>query len=352
VSSLRTSTAPYRRLLRRVFLGSGSPETVAFQRDLLCPAETTQTRPPIFLPGQLDRITGTTGHQSVGAEIESMLAAEYTHAPTIAYHVRNAVLYRGSVYAENMRYFIADASSFQGNSDPLHYAHAALANTAVGHQFFGHWLRDDCLQFILAAKYASPLCVQIALSPHMEQYAAHFGQDWTGTSHAIVDHLVMFQDFAQNSLKRSRYEQLSSRIANLFPTQAPRDKLIYLKRGSSGKPRTIEDEDILMGTLAQKGFEVLDTMSDLTAIIRTLRSAKLVVSMEGSNINHFNFCAAPNCALVVLQPPDRFTAFHRHWTECVDVRLGFVVGEKRGQNYAFSISEILKTVDLALEAMG
>jgi hypothetical protein len=53
-----------------------------------------------------------------------------------------------------------------------------------------------------------------------------------------------------------------------------------------------------------------------------------------------------------LQPADRFTAFHRHSAECVDVRFGFVVGERRGQNYAFSTSEILKTVDLALNAIG
>jgi hypothetical protein len=348
---LRTSTAPYRRLLKRAFLGPGSPETVAFQRDILCPAETTKTRPPIFLPGQLERVTGTTGHQSLSAEIASMLAAEYKHAPTIAYHVRDAILYRGSVYARNMRYFIANAGSFQDNSHPQHYSHAALATTAVGHQFFGHWLRDDCLQYAIAAKYARPFCVQIELTPHMKQYAAYFDQDWTGTSHAIVDHLVMFQDFSQNSLKRSRYEQLASRIADVYPTNSPRDKLIYLRRGSSGIARIIADEVLLIDTLVQRGFEVLDTMSDLATILRTLRAAKLVVSIEGSNINHFNFCAAQNCALIVLQPPDRFAAFHRHWAECVGVRFGFVVGKKRGQYYTFSATEILKTVDLALNGI-
>lgn len=343
-----TSTAPLRRLLKRVAYGPGTPEKLAFQRDLLCPSETTPTCPAIFLPEQLERVTAGTEHQPLSAELESILATEYKHAPTIAYHIRDAILYRGSIYAGNMRYFIASPRLFLNRSAPLLVKQAALATTAVGYQFFGHWLRDDCLQYLLGSGYGQPVCVSAALTPHMKQYAEYFEQDWTGTSHAIINHLVVFQDYSQNSLKRSRYGQLTSRIAKFFPANSPRRKLIYLRRGSTGMARTIVNEEALMETLVQHGFEILDVTSDLTTIIRVLRAAKLVVSMEGSNINHFNFCAASDCTLIVLQPADRFTAFHRHWAECVGVRFGFVVGTRHGNRYAFSSSEILKTVDLAL----
>ena len=246
-----------------------------------------------------------------------------------------------------MRHFIASPRLFPNRSAPLLLDQAALATTAVGYRFFGHWLRDDCPQYLLASEYGRPLCVSTEITAHMQQYATYFEQDWTGTSHAIIDHLVVFQDYSQNGLKRSRYGQLSSRIAKFFPYNPPRGKLIYLRRGSTGMARTIVNEDALMETLVRHGFEILDVTSDLTTIIRTLRAAKLVVSIEGSNINHFNFCAASDCTLIVLQPADRFTAFHRHWAECVGVRFGFVVGTKHGHRYAFSSSEILKTADLA-----
>ena len=93
---------------------------------------------------------------------------------------------------------------------------------------------------------------------------------------------VLFQDFAQNSLKRLRYDKLSANIADAFPDRAPRSKLIYLRRGSSGVMRTIEGEEEIDGHPYKKGFEVLETLSDLTTIIHNLRAAKLVVSSKGA----------------------------------------------------------------------
>ncbi|QND70432.1 glycosyltransferase 61 family protein [Tardiphaga robiniae] len=341
-------TAPYRRLALRIFQGPGSAHASAVHRETLCPEEKAETWPSIFLPGQLDRVTATSEHLPLSAEIESIVAREYTHAPTYAYHISDAVLYRGSIYAGNLRYFITEPGRFGRMSDVEYFSQAGLASTAVGYRYFGHWLRDDCIQYVAASNYGPPLCVRLDLSPHMEQYASCFAQDWSGASQAIVDHLVLFQDHAQNSLKRFRYEQLSSRIAQVFPNNGVRNKLVYVRRGEAGQARLIENEDALVEALVQQGFEVLDVASDFSTIIRVLRAAKLVVSIEGSNINHFNFCAGPGCALIVLEPPDRFIAFHRHWAECVGVRFGFVVGTKRGEQYAFSAAEILKTADMAL----
>lgn len=279
-----------------------------------------------------------------------MLTPVYEHAPTVAFHVKNAVLHRGSVYAGNMRYFITDERAFRNTADHRHLGCAALANTAVGYRYFGHWLRDDCVQYLLAEKLSQPLSFKMSISPHMQAYSELFQQDWSGISSASVDHLVIFEDYAQNSLKRARYQLLSSRVAKAFPTTTVPDKLVYIKRGQTGQARSVSNEDALMDVLVRWGFDIIDVSSDLTSIVSTLRRAKLVVSIEGSNINHFNFAASAGSALLVLQPADRFLAFHRHWCECVGVRFGFVVGIKDEQGYTFSTDEILKTSELLLNS--
>lgn len=343
-------TAPYLRLLQRALRGPGTPSSVSFRHEVLCPAETTRTRPAIFLPGQLDRVTAASEHLPLKAEFESMLAPVYEHAPTIAFHIKNAVLHRGSVYADNMRYFIADKRAFRDTADSHYLASAALTNTAVGYRYFGHWLRDDCIQYLLAEQLSEPMSFRINLSPHMQAYSKLFQQDWSGISLARVNHLVIFQDYAQNSLKRARYQLLSSRVAKAFPTSTAPDKLVYIKRGRTGKARSVSNEDALIDVLVRWGFEIIDVSSDLTSIVSTLRRAKLVVSVEGSNINHFNFAASPGSALLVLQPADRFLAFHRHWCECVGIRFGFVVGIRDEQGYLFPAEEVLKTSELLLNS--
>jgi uncharacterized protein YlbG (UPF0298 family) len=342
--------APYIRLVKRAFFGPGSVDSVAFSEEILCPEETGRTRPAVYLPGQLDRISGGTEHQPVANEITSMLAATYTHAPTIAYHVKQAIITRGSVYAGNLRYFISNGASFSSTREIQHHRHAALATTAVGARYFGHWLRDDCVQFLLADQTGAPICMSSSDFKHKGQYADYFGQDWTPSDSVIVDDLILYQDFAQNSLKRRRYEELTKLISKVLPSHETPDRLVYLKRGQTGVLRAIEDEEALIHDLVKHNFEVVDVADDdVQNIVERLSRAKLVVSMEGSQIAHCTYALSRNSCLLVLEPPDRFTAIHRHWTECVGIHFGFVVGQKGADGYRFSSSEILSTSDNLLK---
>jgi hypothetical protein len=344
-SSIRR--APYVRLIKRVVLGPGTPKSVSYSEEILCPEETKPTRPPLYLPGQLDRLTGATEHQPLEAEIASMLAKEYKHAATIAYHIRDAVLFDGSVYAGNLRHFIADKALFSANSEPRHLKFAGLASTTVGTRYFGHWLRDDCIQYLLAEQSGAPICVSSPASEHKRKYAEYFGQDWTPIDRALVNDLIIYQDYAQNSLKLQRYKLLTRKIASKFPTSENRRTLVYLRRGSTGATRRIQDEDALLNVLVNDGFVVIDIANDdLDHILESLSNAKLVVSIEGSHLTHCCYTLAANCGVVVLQPSDRFTAVHRHWTECVDVLLGFVVGTPGELGYRFSTAEILHTIEM------
>jgi hypothetical protein len=347
---LPLSAAPYTRLAKRVVFGPGTPKSVSFREEVLCPEEATVTQPPIYLPGQLDKITGGTEHQSVENEIESILAPTYRHAATIAYHIKDAIILNGSVYAGNLKYFVADKALFDSSGEPRHFKVAGLTSSTVGTRYFGHWLRDDCIQYLLSQRTGAPICIGNTLSDHQRRYALYFDQDWTSTNRAVVDELIIYQDFAQNSLKRQRYEILYRHIAQRFPRRGSRQKLIYLRRGSTGVPRPIQNETELEDALVKHGFEILDVGSDdLDHILKTLRQAKLLVSIEGSQIAHCCFALGSGSGLLVLQPPDRFTAVHRHWTECVGVHFGFVVGNKTADGYQFSTFEVLSTIEKMLQ---
>ena len=47
---------PYVRLAKRLLLGPGSLEDASFQQEILCPDQKTTIPPPVFLPGQLDKV--------------------------------------------------------------------------------------------------------------------------------------------------------------------------------------------------------------------------------------------------------------------------------------------------------
>ena len=125
--------------------------------------------------------------------------------------------------------------------------------------------------------------------PHLQEYQRYFDQDWVPTDRAFIDHLTIFQDFSQNSLKQDRYWDLRKRISRHFPTK-DRGAYVYLRRGRTGEPRTIQNEPKIIDALTKRGFVVVDVGSDsLAHILETLLSAKLVVSLEGSHVAHCTY---------------------------------------------------------------
>ena len=339
------------RNVRRLLRGApGTLQETAFDEEILCPEEISSAIPAAFLPGQLDRITGTQIETSVPLELELLVRNTAVHAATIAYHIRNAVLYEGAIYAGALKYPICSPPSFPTQSEDREFGTVGLTSAWLGSQYFGHWLKDDCLRYLLAEAFGKPLSVMRApLSNHMAEYAGYFGQDWTTTSRARIDHLVIYQDFSQNSFKKQRYAALQARLAANLP--AGPASLVYLRRGNSGEIRTIENEDGIIASLSNRGFSVVDLTSDrLADIAGPLMNARLVVSLEGSHLSHCWFPPNGKGGILTLQPPDRFTAIHRSYTECMSAKYGIVVGTKRGPATTyFEPNEILRTVDLMLK---
>ena len=198
-----------------------------------------------------------------------MLTPTFTNAATIAFHVRNAVIFDGSVYARNYRHFIADRKLFKQVAAQRYLTTAGLTSTTIGARYLGHWLRDDCIQYLLAKTTGAAVSLstpasdhKARYSDHKARYASYFGQDWTSTDREIVDDLIIYQDCAQNSLKVKRYERLTSMIGARFAVPKTRDKLVYIRRGQTGVAGRIDNEARLLDVLIRTGFVILDIAND------------------------------------------------------------------------------------------
>jgi hypothetical protein len=232
---------PFLRLARRVFAGPGSLDSIAYKKEILCPEETEIITPAVFLPGQLDRVTEWRkdpwfGQPTSSGQVADVISTTVTHAPTIAYHVKDAVLFDGSIYAGKYRYPLhpnTDNSVFASTMQaPEHLENGALASTYLGTKFFGHWVADDCTRYLLAEDGFRVVCARRSAYAHQQGYEAGFQQDWTPIDRARIAHLSIYQDFSQNSHKRKRYNVLRERIRSHIQPIDCRSG-VYLRRGNS-----------------------------------------------------------------------------------------------------------------------
>jgi glycosyl transferase family 61 len=336
---------PHIRNIKRLFLGPGALQSTAREIEVLCPEERGEFIPATYLDGQLDKVTAAARGTDLMAQLSPLKNRNIVHAPTIAYHIDDAVLLNGSVYSGSMRHFLYPKLANSAAAAPSHLKTAALASTMLGVEYFGHWLKDDCTQYLLAEEHGALSVPPLHTAPHRSQYGRYFSQKWSSVSHARIDHLIIYQDFSQNSHKRRRYQLLTSRLRSHLIPKSP--ALVYLKRGITGVARRVANEGEIIEALLTKGFVVVDIASDsLETIVTSLMDAKIVVTMEGSHFWHCWFSPESRSGVITLQPPDRFTSIAKGWLDAVSARFGFVVGNKQDGASSFSVPDVLNTVDL------
>jgi hypothetical protein len=347
---------PHVNYVRRNLFGNIPLSTIAYRQEVLCRKERINAPLAVFLPGQIDRITGTDLGSTIELELSIVTSEILRPSPTIAYHIRNAILVDGSIYQGRFKSFIAARSFYRSppaDSEPLRLKTVALASSHLGSRYFGHWLIDDCTQYRLAEQYGAPLCLRGPVFPeHQKIYQTYLGQDWKPIDRAWIDNLIVYQDFywgtPQDSLRSAQVNAMRKRARAHLPSKGE-PTLVYLRRGATGAYRPVQNEEELLDALSRHGFMVIDvSSSSLEQILAILASAKVVVSLEGSQATHCAYSMPDRSGLILLQPPDRFLSFHRGWTASAGIRFGFVVGSSEENGYSFSPSEVLQTVELML----
>ena len=144
--TMKWSLLPLAHMLRNRLMPAEPPslESAAVRSWEIAPAEQTVVPPAIFLPDQLDRITGWAfaPHEPMR---ELVGGIRVTHAATRAILLRDAWLLDGVVYQNGAVAHLQPRS----RRVPRLRAHveierAALCCTPGGNKYFGTWLMDDC----------------------------------------------------------------------------------------------------------------------------------------------------------------------------------------------------------------
>lgn len=343
-----------RRLAARAWAGRNlAIEDVAERSWTVCAASSARCAPALHPPGAVEKIKQLSPYRNWPAEEALIRGGEVQLAATVGHTLRDVQVADSHLYCGGFEWHGGAGDS------PLwlppaprepELAHATLASTSTGTLFFGCLLLDDLPLELLARDPADAVSMVSKPSGHEAGYRAMLGlPPKKVVRRAAIRELDFFVDPAWNASKAERYRTLRARLRHHLAGRAgtvPGAERLYIRRGLSGQRRVMANEAELEAVLIQHGFTVVDPMQ-LSAEEIALRSldAKVVVSIEGSQISHAQFSMADDAALIVLQPPDRFCLQYKEFTDSLGMGFGFVVCEPGEEGFRVDIPELLGLID-------
>jgi len=314
---------------------------------VLNPGETLSGSPCIALPEQYERITACAFGIDPAQEIAQLKGAPRRIGPTTQYVLDNVVVNDGIIYGRGRYKFFNNNVAFQSDETTcVKYEQAALRSSFVGCHFFGHWLRDDCATHLLASDFGTPVSMPTPPWPDRAGYLEQFGQQCVELRRAHIDRLFLFDDINQTTHKAGRFRTLRARLAN---NQSPgrTGHIVYLMRGSGGTQRQILNEEEIINALTRRGVTVVKAeTSNVSQLVSELLGARIIISVEGSQLSHALYTLHDNGAVLVIQPPDRFFNSHFDWARALGMQYSVVVGKKRDQGFFLPVDDLLRTIDL------
>lgn len=345
------NTARVRRVIARALRGRVDHiKSLAERTWTIWPAEASTVPPAIYLGGSLERIRGLSVWRRWDNEMRMIKGERFEHAATTAHQLRavdlvGAYLYKGAakdspgvgipqLWLRDRRERIADAE---------------LVTTNSGSHFFGCWLLEDIPLAVLVGPSPNKIVMAGHRYPHESGFRELLGEAAPRTvTHAHIDRLTLYTDYGQNRCREERYRLLRARLrVNLGGDRKGAPAGIYLKRGGTGEPRIICNEDEVEALMRRLGFRIVEPARLSAAeISRQTLDAKVVVSCEGSHISNVIYSVADDACFVVLQPPDRFSLAYKEYTDRMAMRFAFVVGEPAEGGFTVAPDDIARIIDL------
>lgn len=336
-------------LLKR-FIGYSSLEDSASEIHEICPAEYSDGTAAFHLPNQLSKVVKLHSETNWEKETSFIHPTQLKHFPTMAYQLENVTFTKDAIYKRNFRRKFTSGTSnseykFIESSTPL-----ALPSSLSGATYFGHWLRDDVPTYMLSKQYGLPISMAKNGWPDKDYYANVFQQNWQNHFVGHADRVTVFSDYSQNSSKVQRYRQLRDQVRNAHNPKH-QNHIAYLKRRHDGiHSRIINNERTLISELRNRDVKIIDmTTNDIHTTISELLNAKLVITTEGSQVNHVLYTLRDDGGILLMVPPRIFTNIHKGWTDALGMDYGFVVGDDvDDKSFNINISELLHTLDMML----
>lgn len=341
------------RLRRSVLRAlAGRPVTLADVCErtwTVCPEARSVAPPALYPDGAVEKITQLSPFRTWEVEEPLIRGGEVVLKPTTGHLLRDVHVVAGYLYCGGFEWLGGYGESPWWlpplkAEPPLDQA--TMVSTNSGTLYFGCLLLDDFPLELLSADLANNVSLLSKPSGHEAGYRALLGlPPKRVVQRARIREMTFFVDPAYNASKIDRYRQLRQALRRQVPASACSGRL-YIRRGMAGQRRVMANEAELEAVLMQRGFTVIDPMQLSAAeVARMSLDAKVVVSIEGSQISHAIFSMADDAALVVLQPPDRFCTQYKEFTDAMGMRFGFVVCDPGEDGFSVNISELLHLLD-------
>jgi hypothetical protein len=315
------------------------------------PALKQRVQPSIYLPADLDRVTGAIEFSNLKQEMEYLTAEVRDHAATVAYRFRNVAVIEGGLYSGRWKGRLMTRGRAEAGSGPeRRMTNGVVACSWTGNHFFGHWITDDLTLHLAAEAIGRPFILKRKAYLHEPEYRRllNIWCDEVACTH--FDEVVVLRDFGQNAYKRKRYEILRNRLKKQFPMQQA--KRVLLRRGSLGVSREIVNNSEFEAFLSAHGFAIVDP-EKLTPseIVEQTMGAEVVIGVEGSQIPHGLLTMADKGVLCCLLPPSRFVNTFKGYTDCLGMRYAMLVGHAAPGGFRIDLNDldrILERIDTEL----
>ena len=347
------SFLPITTRLRSRFLGTAPIRSLATSKVELAPADECPALPVISLRNEFDRVRRVAPLSTIEDQHEWITCARTRHGPTLAYRFENAVLADHTVYVPG-GYEVAKSGDKRAILPGKHeeYDEAQLCTYAASNLFFGHWLRD-ALAMELLAEQRGLVALSYAKRPwiHEPGYREMVNLPGAPVSFASVRDLWIVDDRGLNKEWRGRFRELRTRVRRTASNGGPTH--VFLSRGKSGAARELLNSASITDSLVNRGFSIVEPeMLSPFEIVHSLASAKVVISVEGSALNHVQYALPENSAIIAIQPPEQFNAFHKILADFNNLRFGYVVAAPASEgSFVLEPERLLRTLDLVEAAV-
>jgi hypothetical protein len=311
----------------------------------ISPACTSVSRPAIFLPDQLERVTGMAYTDNPLRDMQG--GVETREVPTRGFLLRDVWILGRSLYRRPLRFDLyAARRRLPTLRVDTELDRGAIYCTYEANEFFGLWLTDDCPTYDLARNEGVPVTTDLPVSAHMQQYERWLGMAPMRLGRAFLREAVLFDDWGQTPSRRARFRALREKLRSHVSIE-PHPGVFILRR-ASGKRRIMHNElEMAEHLRARRGFRIVDvTVDDVPRIVAACAGARIIAGVEGSHMVH-GLCVMPRGACVLaLQPPDRFCGVLKWTTDRHDQDYSFVVGHAQPGGFRVDPAEVERTLDL------
>ncbi|QDA35674.1 glycosyltransferase family 61 protein (plasmid) [Paracoccus liaowanqingii] len=316
---------------------------------VLAPEEKNQRLAAISLPAQIDRIRAVQSDTSLDYEASRLTSGEINHTPTRAFLLKNAWYINGVIFAGNAREpQVPERESLISFEKTKHLTRAAFPSSLVGSQYFGHHVVDDSATTLLANEFGPVFRAPAKAArtwPHAAAYRTRLNIEAPVLTKARVAEAWVFQDWGMTGHRRDRLIKLRLQLRDTPGSRIGHG--VFLRRRGSGAARLLANEQEIEEKLSSLGFEIIDPTNDsIESIIMRCRDAGIVVGVEGSGLAHGFLSCAPNAKFLVLQHPYRFNNVWKDFTDALEMRYAFLVGEGTKDSFHISPDELCATLDL------